>query len=1314
MWEYIQLVASQEHWVGEKCREWIQQYDDKKIQQLEQAKQKSCNEMIESPQLEKDAESQAKGNADSSNSCVTKEQAIEAKHSFSSSNRSCKPFKQQQQQQRSISWSEKWLGVKPVIPRGHLDISFLDLLYAVAQCFLCAFQCSTSYRYHQLDQSIKNVVTTALKRQQLEDQIVDVVVGLSVRSLLDLYLLARKYPPHSEVIMVPPINIPDMIHVLEHHQLQVVAVDLPLSTDEEQHSVTVAVDVQAVREAISERTVAIVVVHPFGMISASDVTMKQLYKLAQQHRLDLLEDCAECFSGLEGSNQVYLGSPFATVSFFSFGLIKTCTSLGGALALVRQITKDPDEHSSTTTLSSVATKMSRLQFSLYQQTPPREYAWKVIKSLFICFATCHPVVYGIIISCCQRLGLDFDAIAVRFTRSFVIAADELETAQGQKQFVAKLRKRPSNPLMSLLHRRLRNSGAKSVVTRTIRCHQLMQQLTKLRVDGLILPPKCDSGNNTWWLYPINSCLLSPDKMCQLLRQHGFDATRGMSQLNCIVKTSPSIRGACPKAVHFMEQVIYLPVGNLSEHDVSYLAQTLQHVVADSTNPQCASEVKNSSSNRTNRFWKKWRLNPLAFVLIVLDLFVLRGYLIVNFFLRAVPLVASWSLILVVVSIAFTHLLRWCIADFYLESSTAFAKYNSLLRDHTVTDVDNEVSSVEHDKKKSMLDTTVNDSILSKIKAIRLVKDNSKELHDSARALVTGATGFVGSLLLRDILRLRDSLGFSGGVVVLCRKKRGKSASDRIADLLRGDIFSFLSDNEKANLVVTVEGDVTKPKAGLSASDWDFVCRQANISHVFHCAASVSFTLTLLDAAKANITSALTMQALTARMNGRARFVHISTAFVHGGLAGSESSPLPEQLFSLEPFSPTKIYESMLGPLFYASKAMLELRFPNTYTFSKCVCEHLLTHATEVETVIIRPTIVGPAIENPREGWAGDKPQTIVAAASLYLSYQWNLWCFGAHDVPYIPVDVVTRLILAKGLNPLFRFEKDTPSDSETNSSEDDFERISRSSESSTLSEESHQFVHNTSWAAPECAEFKTTFIFNAAWSILSPSSFSWLQYAVAVTQLGSVLGYFAKSSTYLGLFFTAKVQPKLFMTQPKYERLHYILVQFPLQVATRLLAKVGLRSSRLETLAKYIDLPILFFPFMSRSFYFDSDILAPVELQGDRYLFLCAVAAERFLSNQLSKSTSGTASRTPRLRNVPNGVGLVIGGRAQQPRHSDFWTVLTEPRGNYYMRIAVWIFAKILRSTCDEVFRNCSWTHRASQLRTTFYSFHSLASLRGR
>jgi hypothetical protein len=106
---------------------------------------------------------------------------------------------------------------------------------------------------------------------------------------------------------------------------------------------------------------------------------------------------------------------------------------------------------------------------------------------------------------------------------------------------------------------------------------------------------------------------------------------------------------------------------------------------------------------------------------------------------------------------------------------------------------------------------------------------------------------------------------------------------------------------------------------------------------------------------------------------------------------------------------------------------------------------------------------------------------------------------------------------------------------------------------------------------------------------------------------------------------------------------------------------------------------------MSRSFYFDSDILAPVELQGDRYLFLCAVAAERFLSNQLSKSTNGTASRSPRLRNVPNGVGLVIGGRAQQPRHSDFWTVLTEPRGNYYMRIAVWIFAKILRSTCDEV-----------------------------
>ena len=49
-------------------------------------------------------------------------------------------------------------------------------------------------------------------------------VGLSVRSLFDLYLSLRNYPAGSEVIVSPPISVPGMMHVAKFHNLKIVLV----------------------------------------------------------------------------------------------------------------------------------------------------------------------------------------------------------------------------------------------------------------------------------------------------------------------------------------------------------------------------------------------------------------------------------------------------------------------------------------------------------------------------------------------------------------------------------------------------------------------------------------------------------------------------------------------------------------------------------------------------------------------------------------------------------------------------------------------------------------------------------------------------------------------------------------------------------------------------------------------------------------------------------------------------------------------------------------------------------------------------------
>jgi dTDP-4-amino-4,6-dideoxygalactose transaminase len=52
-------------------------------------------------------------------------------------------------------------------------------------------------------------------------------------------------------------------------------------------------------------------------------------KLCRKHNIILIENCAQAFTGSK-----YYGYPDADISFFSFGAIKSCTALGGAVALV--------------------------------------------------------------------------------------------------------------------------------------------------------------------------------------------------------------------------------------------------------------------------------------------------------------------------------------------------------------------------------------------------------------------------------------------------------------------------------------------------------------------------------------------------------------------------------------------------------------------------------------------------------------------------------------------------------------------------------------------------------------------------------------------------------------------------------------------------------------------------------------------------------------------------------------------------------------------------------------------------------------------
>lgn len=239
----------------------------------------------------------------------------------------------------------------------------------------------------------------------------------------------------------------------------------------------------------------------------------------------------------------------------------------------------------------------------------------------------------------------------------------------------------------------------------------------------------------------------------------------------------------------------------------------------------------------------------------------------------------------------------------------------------------------------------------------------------ARIFLTGVTGFVGKVVLETLIRRREELGVAS-IAVLIRPKRDKRsgetrpARERFEQEVAGSrCFSKLPANW-LDCVEVVAGDLTSEHLGIDHDDR--LALQSQLTHIINCAASVEFNLPLAEAAASNITSALNVLELARGCSMLRQFVNVSTAYVtpHPG----EGVPVREELVSL-PFDPEAVYQSILAGTADEITLMAETGHPNTYTFTKCLSEHMLTRKRgEVPLAIVRPSIISASWEYPHIGW----------------------------------------------------------------------------------------------------------------------------------------------------------------------------------------------------------------------------------------------------------------------------------------------------------------------------------------------------------
>lgn len=258
-------------------------------------------------------------------------------------------------------------------------------------------------------------------------------------------------------------------------------------------------------------------------------------------------------------------------------------------------------------------------------------------------------------------------------------------------------------------------------------------------------------------------------------------------------------------------------------------------------------------------------------------------------------------------------------------------------------------------------------------------------------LLTGATGFLGKVVLADLVQHRDTLGL-GAIYVLIRPKKGQDAAQRFESQIRSSAcFEHFAPGWHDG-VVPVTGDATLPDLGLDAAMQAEL--REGLTHVVHCAASVEFDLPILEAAKANITSALAVQDFAESCPALQHLMSVSTAYVQPHREG----PLPQALQPL-PQPAADVLAALENGRMSEAQALALCGHPNTYTFTKCLAEHLLlARRRRVPLTLLRPSIISVAQRFPHPGWI-DSP---AALAGFFL-------CFAAGYLRVIAGDRTARL-----------------------------------------------------------------------------------------------------------------------------------------------------------------------------------------------------------------------------------------------------------------------------------------------------------------
>ncbi|CAF1850364.1 unnamed protein product [Brassica oleracea] len=297
--------------------------------------------------------------------------------------------------------------------------------------------------------------------------------------------------------------------------------------------------------------------------------------------------------------------------------------------------------------------------------------------------------------------------------------------------------------------------------------------------------------------------------------------------------------------------------------------------------------------------------------------------------------------------------------------------------------------------------------------------------------VTGATGFLGKVLVEKLLRESPEIG---KIFILMKSKDQESAIKRLYDeIISSDLFKLLKQMHGSSYeafmkskLIPVTGDIGEENLGMDSETADQISEEIDV--IINTAGRTTFDDSRYDAAlSVNSLGPDRLLSFGEECKKLKLLLHVSTAFVTGKREGTVlETPLyiGKNITSELKIENEVKLASEAARKFHGSeksKKLKELGFERAqsygwekaYTFTKAMGESLLhSNRGDLPVVIIRPSVIESSYKEPFPGWL----QGIRMTAPLILGN-------GKDQIPdlfgdyqsscdVIPVDMVANAIIA--------------------------------------------------------------------------------------------------------------------------------------------------------------------------------------------------------------------------------------------------------------------------------------------------------------